>query len=76
MKMYEILSSSGKSKVEQCARFREIKSDLKMKSSLTRGHSAGRYSSASACRGHMKLRQYFLKTNSWTNFYFKTIFIT
>ena len=39
MKMYEILSSSGKSKVEQCA--------IKRKSSLSRRHSAGRYSSAS-----------------------------
>ena len=57
VKMYQILSSSGKSKVEQCA-IEKIKSDLKMKSSLSRGHSAGRDSSASACR-HMKLPQYF-----------------
>ena len=63
MKMYEILSSSGKSKVEQCPDQKKIKSDLKTKSSLSRRHSAGRYSSASDA-GHMKLRQYFFKTNT------------
>ena len=45
MKLYEILSSSGKSKVV-CDK-EKIKSDLKTKSSLSRRHSARRYSSAS-----------------------------
>ena len=64
MKMYEILSSLGKSKAEQCAIERKSSlHDLKMKSSLSGGHSAGRDSSVLACR-HMKLRQYFFKTNS------------
>ena len=74
VKMYEILSSSGKSKVEQCA--------IKRKSSLI-------WRRNQVCRDAIllddilqlrmpahKAASNFFKTNTKTNFYFKTIWIT